>query len=250
MNRTCLLTIVLLLSTYYSASCQEYSYTHYDISDGLAGSTVYCITQDKDGFLWMGTETGVSRFDGTHFRNYTSIDGLPDIEILQMFTDSKGRVWMAPFRRGICYFYKGKIYNQQNDSLLQRLVLRNNVSCFSEDGAGNILIGTSTAVFLLGADSSLREFDSIGGKPVQGCAAAGTGTDGHFRVQAGPMIYRFSGKDFQPYFPIEIEFSLPNYISISPLTMIWRKDSNTTAIHSFANGKTIYRQFESAAYGH
>src|SRR5579862_2704923 len=92
----------ILLSPHLSFS-QEYSYTHYDIGDGLAGSTLYCITQDKAGFIWMGTEAGVSRFDGTHFINFTTRDGLPDLEILQVFGDSKGRVWMAPFRKAVCF---------------------------------------------------------------------------------------------------------------------------------------------------
>src|ERR1700743_2901646 len=110
---------LFLWSLPYLSFSQEHGYTHYDISDGLAGSTVYCITQDKDGFLWIGTETGVSRFDGTHFQNFTTQDGLPDIEEIQMYGDSKGRVWMAPFRQSICYYYKGKFHNPENDSLLR-----------------------------------------------------------------------------------------------------------------------------------
>jgi ligand-binding sensor domain-containing protein len=70
--------------------CQEYGYTHYDSRDGLAGSTVYCMTQDRDGFIWVGTEGGLSRFDGTHFKNFSKEDGLPDNEIIQLFADSKG----------------------------------------------------------------------------------------------------------------------------------------------------------------
>src|ERR1700733_7310486 len=116
----------------YSTFAQEYSYTHYDIADGLAGSVVYCITQDKDGFIWTGSETGVSRFDGTHFKNYAVADGLPDVEVLQMFGDSKGRVWMAPFLKTICYYYKGKIFNQENDSLLHHIQLKNSVENFAE----------------------------------------------------------------------------------------------------------------------
>jgi ligand-binding sensor domain-containing protein len=88
----------------FSLQAQEYSYTHYDIADGLAGSTVYCIAQDEDGFIWVSTETGVSRFDGTHFRNFSIADGLPDIEVLQMFGDREGRLWMAPFRKSVCYW--------------------------------------------------------------------------------------------------------------------------------------------------
>src|SRR5579864_6597127 len=93
--------IVLLLFFRIVSSAQEYSYTHYGITDGLAGATVYSITQDKDGFIWTGTETGVSRFDGKHLKNFTTKDGLPDLEILLLFGDSKGRVWMAPFRKSV-----------------------------------------------------------------------------------------------------------------------------------------------------
>ncbi len=50
---------------------QEYGYTHYNSRDELAGAIVYCMTQDRDGFLWLGTEGGLSRFDGTHFKNFT-----------------------------------------------------------------------------------------------------------------------------------------------------------------------------------
>ncbi len=70
-------------------SAQEYSYARYDVKDGLVGSVVYHGLEDKDGFLWFATETGVSRFDGTHFKNFTTQDGLPDNEILRLFVDSK-----------------------------------------------------------------------------------------------------------------------------------------------------------------
>src|ERR1700761_5436789 len=133
------LTGMLLLCLSHSCFSQEFSYTHYDITDGLAGSVVYCITQDADGFIWTGTETGVSRFDGTHFRNFSGSDGLPDIEVLNMFGDSKGRVWMAPFRKSVCYYYKDSIHNQDNDPVLRRIRLKGNVENFAENAAGDIL---------------------------------------------------------------------------------------------------------------
>src|SRR5438093_1726886 len=131
----------LLLCIFYPLLlfCQEYNYSHYDSRDGLGSATVYCMTQDKDGFLWFGTETGLSRFDGTHFRNFTQEDGLPDNEIIQIFADSKGRVWIAPFKKAICYYYKGKIYTQENDPLLKRITVTGNVVRFAEDDRGNML---------------------------------------------------------------------------------------------------------------
>src|SRR3984885_14035755 len=140
MRSSAIILTALIILGYYPAFSQEYSYTHYDLAEGLAGTMAYCITQDSEGFIWVGTETGVSRFDGTHFKNFTTANGLPDIEVLQIFGDSKGRVWMAPFKRSVCYYYKGKIYNQDNDPILHRFQLKGNIEGFAEDGRGNILI--------------------------------------------------------------------------------------------------------------
>src|SRR6267142_4200486 len=86
------------------AAGQEYSYMDYTEKDGLAGSTVYGMARDKDGFLWFGTETGLSRWDGSHFRNFYMSDGLPDNEIIKIFVDSHNRVWIVPFKNSLCYY--------------------------------------------------------------------------------------------------------------------------------------------------
>ncbi|WP_315824102.1 hypothetical protein [Paraflavitalea speifideaquila] len=80
---TCLSFFFLILLGILTAHGQEYSYARYEVKDGLAGSVVYHGVEDKEGFLWFATETGVSRFDGTHFRNFSRADGLPDNEIVK-----------------------------------------------------------------------------------------------------------------------------------------------------------------------
>src|SRR6478735_4148671 len=124
MSKTLLLTVVYTLIFSRITIAQAYSYLHYSITDGLAGATVYCITQDQEGFIWTGTETGVSRLDGTRFKTSTTRDGLPDLEIVHIYADSKGRVWMAPFRKSVCYYYQGKIHNEHNDPLLSRIHIK------------------------------------------------------------------------------------------------------------------------------
>jgi len=229
---------------------QEYSYTHYDISDGLAGSTVYCITQDKDGFIWTGTETGVSRFDGTHFHNYTAVDGLPDVEILEMFGDSKGRVWMAPFGKSICYFYKGKIRNQENDPLLHAIHIKDNVLRFAEDDAGNILIQEKTGLHLVSTSGGVLEFDSIAGAPIRNCGAISRSKDGHFLVQANNELYSLSDGGFTRLAPFLIESTWPGFISLNPSGALWRVDSDNAAIRIFSTGRQLNIPFERKAYRH
>ncbi len=105
--------------------------------------------QDKEGFLWFATETGVSRFDGTSFKNFTTAEGLPDNEILKLFVDSKGRVWMMPFKKAVCYYYKGKIHNTENDSILKQMDIKLYVQQMFEDGEGNLFFLESLNLFML-----------------------------------------------------------------------------------------------------
>ncbi|PZR32349.1 MAG: hypothetical protein DI538_19615 [Azospira oryzae] len=117
---------------------QDYSYVQYNTKDGLAGSTIYDMCQDKDGFIWFATEAGLSRFDGTRFKNFTTADGLPEVEILRLYADHKGRVWIVPFKNTICYHYQGKIYTSANDSLLKKVKLNAVMTYIAGDAADNI----------------------------------------------------------------------------------------------------------------
>src|SRR5215831_9885537 len=139
----------MLAFSFTTANAQEYSYSHYDTKDGLAGSTVYCGAQDKDGFLWFGTETGLSRFDGTHFQDFTTADGLPDNEIVRLFVDSKNRVWILPFRNSLCYYWKGKIHNQENDTLLHKFPFGSEVIDIAENKKGDILITERNQAYII-----------------------------------------------------------------------------------------------------
>jgi ligand-binding sensor domain-containing protein len=245
-----LLSFFLFLSLSFSSFGQEYSYTHYDITDGLAGSVVYCITQDKDGFIWLGTETGVSRFDGTHFKTFTAADGLPDIEVLEMFGDSKGRVWMAPFRKSVCYYYQGKIHNQQNDSMLSRIHLRENVEDFREDAAGNILVLEKPALHWVGVDGSVREIDSLGGQPIESAVGVSRSDSGHFLVATAGKVFGLSDKGSSLLRVFYMKDAISSFIRLTPRGMIWRIDSNSYKISSFVSGKTSRLDFYWERFGH
>jgi hypothetical protein len=217
-----LLTCWLILLP-YSSFPQEYSYAHYDIKDGLAGSNVYCITQDKQGFIWMGTEGGVSRFDGTHFKNFNLEDGLPDIEVLQIFADSRGRVWMGPFSKSVCYYFNGKIHNQENDPLLKKIHVRSGIMNFAEDRDGNLLIQERSVLHLVTAAGLVEEFDTIGGRPIQSFAIS-RGPDSGFLVQDSNQVYHFSGNEFVDFLDINLSKQLysPSFICIGPQIMAWK----------------------------
>lgn len=228
---------ISLLIYGYSYS-QEYSYTNFNIKNGLAGSTAYCITQDKDGFIWIGTETGVSRFDGTHFKNFTSSDGLPDAEILQIFADSKGRIWMAPFSRSVCYYYKGKIHNQDNDSILKKIELRGNVAGFAEDKYGTILIRQRTKFVLLKTNDEIKEYTSLNNLPIQNCLAASRSASGNFLVEEAQIVYEFAEGHFTPVATAKMNpWNHDLYMDLAPKLMISRESYGIATIKSLPVGE-------------
>lgn len=58
---------ILLLFFTLTATAQERKFLHLGLNEGLPQETVICITEDDQGFIWMGTSDGVVRFDGTNF---------------------------------------------------------------------------------------------------------------------------------------------------------------------------------------
>ena len=78
MNR--LKTTFLLLLVYMATQAQqpviisEYAYKKYDIEDGLGTSKVLSLGKDADGFVWIGTYHGLSRYDGFKFEPVSSIN--------------------------------------------------------------------------------------------------------------------------------------------------------------------------------
>ena len=73
-----LLVLLLLTSLFITVKAQTYYFDKYDVRAGLAQSKVYCIIQDKGGILWLGTGTGLSKFDGSTFQNYFTDNGLAE----------------------------------------------------------------------------------------------------------------------------------------------------------------------------
>jgi len=146
--------------------CQELHYINYDTKDGLAGSTVYSVCQDKDGFMWFATENGLSRFDGTHFKNFTVKDGLPDNEVLVVYPDRKGRIWIGTFSNQVCYYFEGKIYNVRNNELIKKINSTRNFETVTEDKNGYLGLGFRESIVIITPSDSVIKYpiNTIGDK--------------------------------------------------------------------------------------
>ena len=69
--------------------------TEYNVSDGLPFVQVSAITQDADGYLWVGGYGGLSKFNGFTFKNYSKADGLAGSLVQSLHTDDSGTVWVG-----------------------------------------------------------------------------------------------------------------------------------------------------------
>src|SRR4051812_2420817 len=86
------------------SSAQQYNLKQYGTKDGLVNSIVKTIFRDSKGFLWFGTQGGISKFDGKQFRNFTIKDGLPGNDITSITEDLSGNIWIGTYGFGISEF--------------------------------------------------------------------------------------------------------------------------------------------------
>lgn len=84
--------IVFLLSAYISVRSQHFVFNRLTISDGLLSNNIRAIWQDKKGFIWLGTESGLQRYDGYRFRT------ILNARVEQILADKDGRVWIRSGR--------------------------------------------------------------------------------------------------------------------------------------------------------
>lgn len=234
--------LVLLFAVGIEVNAQDYSFTHYDKQEGLPGYVVYSMTQDKDGFIWIGTESGLSRFDGSRFINYTTLDGLPDNEVLSVFADSKNRIWAMPFRVSICYYYKGKIYTPENDSLLKKVRLATHASNVCEDFEGNILIQEfGRNLFLITRDGEVVHFNpDPGGKMF---IQTGRRSQGGFWVQQANGIYILENKRLSFHKDLKTPFEHYFNSAILPGQIAYRTKKNETTVTDLETDQVIQKFF-------
>lgn len=130
------------VATTFSVRAQNLTFKNYSADDVLPSSNVYAAFQDSKGFMWFGTDFGVSRFDGYTFTTYTVKDGLADNEVFHFYEDKAGRIWFETRNGKVSYYKDGELFNSQIDSSLVKLDSESSITGMVEDDAGNLWIST------------------------------------------------------------------------------------------------------------
>ena len=93
------------------SSFADESFRHFTQEDGLPNPAVTAITEDGNGFLWVGTQGGIARWDGYRFHVYKPIPGdattLPDGYIITLHTDQAGHLWIGTSGGGLVRYDSG-----------------------------------------------------------------------------------------------------------------------------------------------
>ena len=90
---------VLALAPAMAAPARTLRFEHLSVEDGLAQESVLAIVQDNDGFMWLGSQTGLSRFDGYKVIIYRNVVGdartLSNNWVRVLHLDRQGRLWVG-----------------------------------------------------------------------------------------------------------------------------------------------------------
>ncbi|MFN0167786.1 MAG: two-component regulator propeller domain-containing protein [Bryobacteraceae bacterium] len=87
----------------------HYGITHWQDPDGLPRNTVHAVAQTADGYIWVGTEGGLARFNGRQFRVFgrTTDPAIPNNGILSLAASSDGGLWVGT-RSGLVRYQGGR----------------------------------------------------------------------------------------------------------------------------------------------
>ena len=110
-----------------------------DVNQGMNAVGVWCIYEDKHGYLWFGTiGGGLSRYDGTYFTHFTVKEGISNNQVRSIYQDSKGNLWFGTWGGGVNK-YDGTYFTHYTT---EGGLAGNGVLSIVEDDEGNLWFGT------------------------------------------------------------------------------------------------------------
>lgn len=100
---TCILSLLAIIG---AASAQRHSISHFGVENGLSNNYILSLAQDRKGYIWIATESGLNRFDGRQFTVYNKNNsGLSSNELNALLADPvEDKVWIGTQRDGLCCF--------------------------------------------------------------------------------------------------------------------------------------------------
>lgn len=106
--RACVILFILISYCYFPVVYGLNEFIHFSSENGLSNNSITCIIQDRQKFMWIGTNDGLNKFDGTNLKVYRNIisdsTSIPGNDISSLFIDSEGKLWIGTYRGGACFY--------------------------------------------------------------------------------------------------------------------------------------------------
>lgn len=147
MKKLLLLIVVQILCMHtFVVNAQRIFSTSYTMDDGLAANRVYSILQDSCGFMWFGTDDGLSRFDGIKFKNYylsEYINATTSNSVKKIFIDRRGKMWIGLDSGIVIYDSQTDTFRPFNAKTETGETIQTYVVDMIEDNDGEVWIATN-----------------------------------------------------------------------------------------------------------
>ena len=114
---------------------------HFKKEDGLPSNIIYCISEDLNGNLLLGTASGLSVFDGKKFKTYNFADGIGDGNIFSIKVDGKN-IWLGT-TSGLSVFDGKKFKTFDHSNYVGTELGDKSILCIESDDVGNMWLGTN-----------------------------------------------------------------------------------------------------------
>ncbi len=135
-------------------------FEHLTSEDGLSQNAGLDIFQDSRGYLWIGSQDGLNRFDGYSFKIYKHDPDDPSSlsynSILKIEEDQNGSLWIGTWGGGLNHFdaITEKFRSYQHDPNNPDSISDNTVTAIKKDAAGNLWVGTLNGLDLFDPKTS------------------------------------------------------------------------------------------------
>ena len=183
MKKTLVILSLLFSALAMPAAPSGYSFRRYTSRDGLSANTVRAIIQDRQGLIWLGTDSGLDSFDGretvhhlggavqclfedsshtlwvgtdeTAFRyesgNPVRIEDLPESSVTAFAEDREGNLWIATWGKGVFCYRNGSLTPFLNGHQIESMLLSRDGRLWVSDAAaeeGLLIYNAATRSFI------------------------------------------------------------------------------------------------------